>query len=81
MMDAWIVEIGSGKIVTVPDAPAGFVASVVICSWWKVPQSEMAVLLMEASGPVAVHVKSTVNGANDPLVKFAQAGVFASIEA
>ena len=81
LIDAWLVEIGSGNIDTVPEALAGFVESVVNSSWWKVPQSEMAVLLMEASGPVAVHVKSTVNGVNGPLVKFAQAGVFASIEA
>jgi hypothetical protein len=71
----------SGKIVTVPDAVAGFVASVPKSSWWKAPHEEMAVLLMEASGPVAVHVRSTVNGTKDGLVKCEQAGVLASIEA
>jgi hypothetical protein len=75
------VDTASGNIDTVPDALAGFVASVVKSTWWKAPQSEVTVLLIEASGPVAVHVRSTVNGAKDPLVKCAQAGVFASITA
>ncbi len=80
-MDAWLADMASGKIVTVPDAVAGFVASVLKSSCWNAPHEEMAVLLMEASGPVAVHVRSTVNGTKDGFVKCEQAGVLASIEA
>jgi hypothetical protein len=75
------VNRGDGNIDTVPEALAGLLAPVVSSSWWKAPQSEIAVLLMEAKGPVADQVRSTVNGAKGPFVKPAHAGVVASITA
>src|SRR5258708_13081816 len=63
------------------DAVAGLLVSLERSDWWKDAQSEMALLRMEASGPVAVHDISTVNGSKDPLSKPVQAGVLASITA
>jgi len=81
LTDAWLVATASGNNDTVPDALAGLLLSADKSTWWKAPQSEMALLRMEASGPVAVHVRSTVNGSKGPLSKPAQAGVLASITA
>src|SRR5260370_10615750 len=81
LTDAWLETTGSGNNDTVPDAVAGLLVSLDRSTWWKAPQSEMALLRMEASGPVAVHDISTVNASKDPLSKPVQAGLLASITA
>src|SRR5260370_33460130 len=76
LMPAWAAaRVRSPNTDAVPNTVPGLVASLFNCSSWKAAQSEMEVLRMDASGPVAVQVRSTVKSVNGSLGKLGQTGV------